>query len=191
MLDHFFPLLSPKDSESLKILDILLQEVKAKRPLNGTSKVNRQTDGRTDRRTFRLIESIGQEGQCFEKQCTTEQYSGVQCNTVQNSAVHCSANQCTTFKCSGLKLPHHSLHCCPPALCGSKTVHCHLFCTRLNSSAVCAHQCTQFTVYSILYCTLFSGHCTTYRTLMQFFLHLGLLNCSGVNYVELDYIADY
>ena len=26
---------------------------------------------------------------------------------------------------------------------------------------------------------------------MQFFLHLGLLNCSGVNYVELDYIADY
>ena len=35
----------------------------AKRPLNGTSKVNRQTDkhtdGHADRRTFRLTESIG------------------------------------------------------------------------------------------------------------------------------------
>ena len=48
MLDHFFPLLFPKDSESLKILDIRLREVGAKRPLNGTSKVNRQTDGQTD-----------------------------------------------------------------------------------------------------------------------------------------------
>ena len=51
MLDHFFPLLFPKGSESLKILDIRLREVGAKRPLNGTSKVNRQTDRRTDRRT--------------------------------------------------------------------------------------------------------------------------------------------
>jgi hypothetical protein len=41
MLDHFFPLLFPKDSESLKILDIRLQEVGAKRPLNGTSKVKK------------------------------------------------------------------------------------------------------------------------------------------------------
>ena len=45
-----------------------------KRPLNGTSKVNRrtdgQTDGRTDRRTFRLIESIGPEGRCFENICS-------------------------------------------------------------------------------------------------------------------------
>ena len=49
--DHFFPLLFPKDSESLKILDIQLWEVGEKRPLNGTSKVNRQTDGHTDRRT--------------------------------------------------------------------------------------------------------------------------------------------
>ena len=48
MLDHFFPLLFPKDSESLKIFDIGLREVGAKRPLNGTSKVNRQTDGQTD-----------------------------------------------------------------------------------------------------------------------------------------------
>ena len=39
MLNHFFPLLFPKDSESLKILDIRLREVGAKRPLNGTSKV--------------------------------------------------------------------------------------------------------------------------------------------------------
>ena len=43
MWDHFFPLLFPKDSESLKILDIRLREVGAKRPLNGTSKVNTQT----------------------------------------------------------------------------------------------------------------------------------------------------
>ena len=52
-LDHFFPLLFSKDSESLKILDIKLREVGAKRRLNGTSKVNpqtnRQTDGQTDR----------------------------------------------------------------------------------------------------------------------------------------------
>ena len=70
MLDHFFPLLFPKDSESLKILDIRLRKLGAKRPLNGTSKVNthtdRQMDRRTDGRTFRLIESIGPEGRCFE-----------------------------------------------------------------------------------------------------------------------------
>ena len=66
MLDHFFPLLFPKDSESLKILHIRLREVGAKRPLNSTSKVNGQTDTHTDRRTFQLIESIGPEGQCFE-----------------------------------------------------------------------------------------------------------------------------
>ena len=42
MLDHFFPLLFPKDSESLKILDIRLREVGAKRPLNGTSKVKKE-----------------------------------------------------------------------------------------------------------------------------------------------------
>ena len=51
MFDHFFPLLFPKDSESLKILDIRLREVGAKRPLNGTSKVNRQTDGQTHTQT--------------------------------------------------------------------------------------------------------------------------------------------
>ena len=42
----------------------------AKRPLNGTSKVNRQTDRQTDGQTFRLIESIGPEGRCFEKEGT-------------------------------------------------------------------------------------------------------------------------
>ena len=41
--DHVFPVLFPKDSESLKILDIRLWKVGAKRPLIGTSKVNRQT----------------------------------------------------------------------------------------------------------------------------------------------------
>ena len=39
--DHFFPLVFPKDSESLTILDIRLWEVGAKSFLNGTSKVNK------------------------------------------------------------------------------------------------------------------------------------------------------
>ena len=69
--DHFFPLLFPKDSESLNILDIRLQKVGAKRRLNGTSKVNTRTDRRTDRQTDRwtnrLTETIGPEGRCFEK----------------------------------------------------------------------------------------------------------------------------
>ena len=51
MLDHFFPLLFPKDSESLQLLDIRLREVGAKKRLNGTSKVNRQTQRRTDKHT--------------------------------------------------------------------------------------------------------------------------------------------
>ena len=51
MLDHFFPLLFPKDSEYLKIFDIWLWKMGAKRPLKGTSKVKRQTDGQTDRQT--------------------------------------------------------------------------------------------------------------------------------------------
>ena len=64
MLDH---ITFPKGFQISKyILDIRLWEVGAKRPLNGTSKVNRQTQRRTDRRTFRLIESIGPEGRCFE-----------------------------------------------------------------------------------------------------------------------------
>ena len=37
MWDHFFPLLFPKDSESLKILDIRLRKVGAKRRLNGST----------------------------------------------------------------------------------------------------------------------------------------------------------
>ena len=57
MWDHFFPFLFPKD-------------VGAKRPLNSTSKVNGQRNKKTDRQThiwtFRLIESIGPEGRCFE-----------------------------------------------------------------------------------------------------------------------------
>ena len=64
--DHFFPLLFPKDSESLKILDIRLREVGAKRRLNGTSKVNRRTHTRKYIWIFRLIESIGPKGRCFE-----------------------------------------------------------------------------------------------------------------------------
>ena len=47
MLDHFFPLLFPKDSETLKILDIRLREVGAKRPLKGTSKVKKVRENKT------------------------------------------------------------------------------------------------------------------------------------------------
>ena len=39
----------------------------AKRLLNGTSKVNTQTDKQTHIWTFRHIECIGPEGRCFEK----------------------------------------------------------------------------------------------------------------------------
>ena len=46
MLDHNFPLLFPKDSESLKILDIPLREVGEKRPLNGTSKMKKSEEKR-------------------------------------------------------------------------------------------------------------------------------------------------
>ena len=50
-------------------MDIRFRELGAKIPLNGTSK-SEQTDKDTDRQThiwtFRLIESIGPEGQCFE-----------------------------------------------------------------------------------------------------------------------------
>ena len=49
--DHFFPLLFPKDSKSLKTLDIRLLEVGTKRCLNGTSKANRRTIRQTDTRT--------------------------------------------------------------------------------------------------------------------------------------------
>ena len=47
----FKRLFFPKDSESLKILDIRLREVGAKRQLNDTSKVNTHTDTQTDRQT--------------------------------------------------------------------------------------------------------------------------------------------
>ena len=55
ILDHFQtkicsnlrPLLFPNNSKSLKILDIWLRKVGAKRRWNGTSKVNRQTDTQT------------------------------------------------------------------------------------------------------------------------------------------------
>ena len=56
--DHFVPFFSPKDSESLKILDIWLWEVGAKRRLNGTSKVNRRTDGHTDTQTDRQTDIL-------------------------------------------------------------------------------------------------------------------------------------
>ena len=54
--DYFFILLFPKDSESLKFLDIRLQEVGAKRHSNGSSKVNRHTNTLTDRQTYGQID---------------------------------------------------------------------------------------------------------------------------------------
>ena len=48
----------------------------AKRPLNSTSKVNRHTNTQTDIWTNRLIESIGQEGQCFENEIVVELVDG-------------------------------------------------------------------------------------------------------------------
>ena len=60
-----FPLLFLKDSESLKILDIRLWKVGAKRRLNGTSK-SEHTDRQTHIWKNRLIESTGPEGRCFE-----------------------------------------------------------------------------------------------------------------------------
>ena len=50
-LRPLLPLLFPKDSESIKILDIRLWEVGAKIHLNSTSKVNTQTDRQTNRQT--------------------------------------------------------------------------------------------------------------------------------------------
>ena len=47
--DHSFHYFSPKDSKSIKILDIQLREMGAKRPLKGTSKVNTQTDRQTNK----------------------------------------------------------------------------------------------------------------------------------------------
>ena len=48
-----------QDFESLNILDIRLWEVGAKRRLNGTSKVNTQTDSRTDISTCRKHRPTG------------------------------------------------------------------------------------------------------------------------------------
>ena len=49
--DHVFPLLFPKDSKSLKILDIRLREVGAKRRYLKSEQTDRQTDRRTNTQT--------------------------------------------------------------------------------------------------------------------------------------------
>ena len=66
--NHFFSILFPKDSESLKSLDIQLREVGAKKRFKRYLK-SEQTDRHTDRRTNRLIESFGPEGRCFDNSC--------------------------------------------------------------------------------------------------------------------------
>ena len=50
--DHFFPLLFPKDSESLKILDIRFREAGAKSPLKKTK--NRRRPKKVKKETFFL-----------------------------------------------------------------------------------------------------------------------------------------
>ena len=51
ILDDFFSLFFPKDSEDLKSLDMGLRGVGAKRPLNGVRKCDGQTDKQTHRHT--------------------------------------------------------------------------------------------------------------------------------------------
>ena len=63
--DHFFPFLLPKDSKSLRLLDIRLHKVEGKRRLNGTSK-SEQANTQTHTRTNRPIESMSPEGRYFE-----------------------------------------------------------------------------------------------------------------------------
>ena len=58
-------LLFLRDSESLKILDIRLREVRGKKTIKRYLK-SEQTFTQTDGRTYQFIESIGPEGQCFE-----------------------------------------------------------------------------------------------------------------------------
>ena len=84
MLDHFFPLLFPKHSESLKILDIRLREVGDKKTVKRYLK-SEQTDTRTDERTNRLIESISPEGRCFENMLLN-----MQVNLVYKKCMHSS-----------------------------------------------------------------------------------------------------
>ena len=69
MLDHFFPLLLPKDSESLKNIGHPTSGSGGKKTVKRylkSEQTDKQKDKHTDRRTFRLIESIGPEGRCFE-----------------------------------------------------------------------------------------------------------------------------
>ena len=67
MWDHFFPLLFPNYLEYLKIWDIHLLEVGAKRWYLKSEQTHKQTNRHTHPRTNRLIESIGPEPRCFEK----------------------------------------------------------------------------------------------------------------------------
>ena len=69
MLDHFFPLLFHKNSESLKNIGhptLGSGGKKTSKRYLKSEQTNGQKDTQTDRPTFRLIESIGPEGRCFE-----------------------------------------------------------------------------------------------------------------------------
>ena len=101
MLDHFFPLLFPKDSKSIKILDIRLWEVGAKRPLNGTSKVNRQTNTQTARQTdghFDLEKASAQRADALKTQSKTvlKNVNNSQKRPIQSKMVKNGQNLSTT-----------------------------------------------------------------------------------------------
>ena len=73
--DHFFSLLFPKESESLKILDIQHWEVGGKKTFKHYLKsehTDRQTHTQTNTWKFWLIKIIGPEGWCFKKASLTK-----------------------------------------------------------------------------------------------------------------------
>ena len=117
MLDHFFPLLFLKDSESLKIFDIQFREVGAKRPLSDTSKVNRHTDtrthGHTDPQTdghFDLQKASAQRANALKKKKTHGSERKVELN-------FCDENYLKSFE----KFPSRGIHLCFRGQCQFKS----------------------------------------------------------------------
>ena len=157
--DQFFPLIFPRDSESPKILDIRLWEVGAKRRLNGTSKLNTQTDVRTDGRTDRHTDTqtdistyrkprhrgpmlwelsflILKRFLTHDWQQERQQSPAGIGSTAQQNTAHCKNNteQCTlyTAHCT-LHTELHTAHCTLHTThCTLPTAHCTLHTTHCN-----------------------------------------------------------
>ena len=95
MLDHFFPLLFPKDSQSLKNIWHPSSGRGGKKTVKRylkSEQTDTRTDRRTDRQTFRLIESMGPEGRCFEnhKQTRANPGDALQTPSLINWLIHWS-----------------------------------------------------------------------------------------------------